>query len=389
MPPEEGASQTVSTQPVQVEQGAQPTAPVENQASTVTEVAPSASQPTPSVPPSPPTLNDVLAARKEQRAGKIGLAQGIPEAPASVAENAPKTPEGTNTPEAPQTPQETQASPQPVDVLDQAQRDQFWEYAKTDPAKAVELLQKLQPEPGTTQTEQPKLFRAAEHIPQWKQLADQAFQARPRITLSGLLGGEEHLESLDLRDADMTDDMTAFVQAAIAPQISMLLSEFIAPLREQMESLGHSVSPVLSSRQEEAMAKDGGAAIREAFPSIVGNQTAIEHFNKTFDEFASALYPKELIENPQSNPQEYARMLRGIATLAAKSWVAESPAPQPQQQTQTQQTAQPQAMSPAPQRIVPENRNHLGQFAPQNPVSLEDANALRAQKLLARAAQGG
>ena len=167
----------------------------------------------------------------------------------------------------------------------------------------------------------------------------------------------------------------------MAPQMAALL-ELIGVEREKFERLQTGVKPVLATAQEQQLSNQIAPALIEAFPEIKGDPAALAHYQETFNKLAPTLIDKSLLDNPLSNPTEYVRMNKVIAMLAARDFVKATPG----QTTETPQAPQPpaQALSPAPQQVVPAYRNHLGQYAQGDrpPASLEEANRLSAQRLM-------
>ena len=245
------------------------------------------------------------------------------------------------------------------------------------------MLQAVTPQEEPSKKPDQKPFNAQTYAQEAHRQAVEIFNQRPNITLAGLLGGAENLQELGLNDADFSETLGQFIVAQMAPQMAALL-ELIGVEREKFERLQTGVQPVLATAQEQHLSTKMAPALIEAFPEIKGNPAALAHYQDTFNKLAPTLIDKSLLDNPLSNPDEYVRMNRVIAMLAARDFVKATPG----QTTETPQAPQPPAqapLSPAPQQVVPTYRNHLGQF--QNgqerpPATLEEANRLSAIRLM-------
>lgn len=314
-----------------------------------------------------PTLEEIIAQRNAVRQGQEAEAAK----PAPAPEPAPAPAEEVK----------------PDDkATEDAEKQRIWDLYKTDPTKLIDSLKEsVKPEPPTTEDDAPapeeaKAFVAQEYTTEVINHANELYSSRDAITLGGIFGGADVLAELGIDDGDLSDALTDFVKKTMAPQLAELLA-VSAYQKEAFEKTQKTLSPVLSNANDLQIAKLARAGIDKAFPEFGTDQAAHDHFHKTFAELAPSLYDRALLENPQSNPKEYAKILEGIAVLAARDFVKQAPA-QVIDTKKAPPTPTSPALSPAPAPVAATYRNQLGQFSEKNPITLQAANDARGKALL-------
>lgn len=327
-------------------------------------------------PPKPQTLQDVLAARKlALNPEAYRAATGQPQTPAPTGET-PVPPEGTGQPQTPgEAPQNNPGELTPEQAM--------FQLYKQDPATLMRVLEAATGKPASAPAPAPQ---APQYLPptefqrQQIEAAQAQYAERPNINLQGLLGADA-LQELGVANTDFTATLEQFVHATMAPIFAQLLSDMYAAnhgIHTQLQQF----QPVLQSHKQTDLQRSLGKQLHEAFPALAsGDTNARSYAERRFNELAPVLMSKELMENPHTNPEEYARITTGIAKIAAGEYANLTPAPASPAQSQIP----PATVPPEPQPITPVYRNHIGQFAArQTPRTLEEWNAQRLAQLSLR-----
>lgn len=319
---------------------------------------------------SPQTLQQVLEARRAALEGG-----GQPNS--QVQPPSTQTPNSENPPVAP-TPENAnlgQHTPDPVMQV----KDQIYDMVQNNPAQLLAMLQAAQPPaPVTPANTEPARMTPEQYQQTLYVEAQERIQSRPRITADGLFGAD-NAEELGIMGKDFSGDLEQFVHATLAPVLGTLLSNMYA-LQHHFDQQFTEVRPVLETHQFTASQREAGKQLAEVFPALgKGEQAAIQYADKRFNELAPILLPPEILNNPQSNPKEYARIMTSIAKIAANEYSALPPASIPAVPPTMPNTAN---VSPEPQPIAPAYRNHLGQFrGTQTPRTLDEFNKQRMEVL--------
>ncbi len=340
-----------NTQPApQATPNAQPVTADPTPAVPAPEVAPAA----PPVVETTPTLTDVLEARKQALEGQQTPAEGEP---VPAAEPEPQIPE-------------------PVTDPITSAKDALYQLAQEDPAKLAKLLQVSTDTPAVDPVTEPapQADMAPEAYAQAVvQESRQLFQNRVPITAEGLFGAEV-AEELGIQNQDFSSDLEQFIQATIAPIIGNMLNNAYQSRHDVTQQLAQ-MTPMVQQHQFTQSQQDLGNTLKQAFPALgQGNMQAIDYAEKRFQEMAPMLMPPDLMQNPQTNPQEYARIAEGIVRIAASEF-----ANVPHEQTPV--TTHPAPVLPEPQPVTPTYRNHLGHFQTSVPKTLDEFSAQRVKTL--------
>lgn len=336
----------------------------------VPTATPTEGQPTPPpalTPPAatpPQTLQEVLEARR------AALNPVAPAQPTATSEAAPA--EGVPPESAP-------AVPPALTPEQLAAQAAMYQMAQQNPQQLIQMLQAAVPQPEKNpQTDAPSRPTPEQYHQTLLAEAQTHIQSRPPITAKGLFG-EENAEELGLGNKDFSSDLEAFVQATMAPILGNLLSNMYA-LQHHFDQQFTQVKPVLETHQYTQVQREAGRQLTEVFPALAqGDQKAIAYCDTRFNQLAPILLPPEILNNPQSNPKEYARIMTSIARIAASEYSALPPANAP---TAPPALPAPANMPPEPQPIAPAYRNHLGQFQlNQAPRTLDEYNQKRIETL--------
>lgn len=332
--------------------------------------APTPGQQPAAQPAKPATLQEVLAQRKLALNPEAWKAANPPQTPATPAPATPETP-----PASPAIPPETPAQLTPEQAM--------FQLYQQDPQRLMQILQAAAPQQTPPEQAQPanqppdpQTFRQQQMV-----AAQQQYAERPSINLQGLLG-EEVMAELGVANTDFTGTLEQFVYATIAPVLADLLGNIYAANHGFHTQL-QQVQPVLQTHQQTALQRELGKQLQEAFPALAtGDVNARAYAERRFNELAPVLMTKELMENPHTNPEEYARITTGIAKIAAGEYASLPPAPTAQAAPAMPITA---TVTPEPQPIAPTYRNHMGQFQSQQaPRTLEAWNQQRLAALSAK-----
>lgn len=311
-------------------------------------------------PPKPQTLDEVLAARK---------AALNPNPPVAPPEPAPVAPVALEPP-APVAP----PVPTPQEAL--------FQLSQQDPQKLIEILQAANGKPPVDPNAPPtgpQVITPELYTQQQQAFAQQQFAERPSITLEGIFGPEVMAE-IGATNQDFTDTFNKFVYATMAPVLADFMSQVYTANHGFHQQL-QQVQPMVQQQEMTQMQRDLGRQLQEAFPALgQGDANAKAYAEKRFNELAPMLMTKELMDNPHTNRQEYARITTGIAKIAASEYATVPPAPVPP--ATTAQPFAPATTPPEPQPVTPTYRNHMGQFQSKEPLTtLEAYNRQRLETL--------
>lgn len=359
-------------------QPAAPTAPATPPNALPANAQPAAPAPHQGTQTAPQTLQQVLEARRAALNPEAAPAPA--QSPDGQPNPNPAQPQQPQAPEAPQTPPESPANaPQTPTPEQLAAQAAMFQLAQQNPQQLIQMLQAAQPQPeNKPQPDAPARPTPEQYHQTLLAEAQQHIQARPPITAKGLFG-EDNAEELGLGNKDFSGDLEAFVQATMAPVLGTLLSQLYA-LQHHFDQQFTQVRPVLETHQFTEVQREAGKQLEEAFPALKARDPqAVAYCDKRFNELAPILLPPEILNNPQSNPKEYARIMTSIARIAASEFAsvppAQAPAPSPT-------IPAPASVPPEPQQIAPAYRNHLGQFkANQAPRTLDEYNQKRIETL--------
>lgn len=367
--------QAAPATPPPAAQPAAPTQPANAVPASATPAAPAQHQGTTTAPS---TLQQVLEARRA--ALNPEPPAQAPQSPEGQPPANPAQPQAPQTPEAPQIPDASPANaPQAPTPEQLAAQAAMFQLAQSNPQQLIQMLQAAQPQPeNKPQTDAPARPTPEQYHQTLLAEAQQHMQARPAITAEGLFG-TDNAEEMGLVNKDFSSDLEAFVQATMAPVLGTLLSNLYA-LQHHFDQQFTQVRPVLETHQFTEVQREAGKQLEEAFPALKARDPqAVAYADRRFNELAPILLPPEILNNPQSNPREYARIMTSIARIAASEFASVPPAQTP---ATSPTIPAPASVPPEPQQIAPAYRNHLGQFkANAAPRTLDEFNQRRIETL--------